>query len=172
MPFEAKGTSVSLALEAASGRLTVGLPLQNVSPAIFVDPEGTPLIMDAETGVLLDANKPARANTRVQVLATGFGRVTAGLAHWHGRAAGDPPRVVATVHAYLDGMPLEVTQATLAPGYVGFYLIEIQLPQVVNTGSRGVGARGGGTAKQSGAAVRQRNPSCSRPCSPLPGGGC
>jgi uncharacterized protein (TIGR03437 family) len=38
------------------------------------------------------------------------------------------------VRANLDGVPLDVTQATLAPGYVGFYLIEIQLPQVVNTG--------------------------------------
>jgi uncharacterized protein (TIGR03437 family) len=27
-----------------------------------------------------------------------------------------------------------VTEASLAPGYIGFYLIEIQLPQVVNAG--------------------------------------
>jgi uncharacterized protein (TIGR03437 family) len=134
VPFEAKGTSVSLALKAANGSLTVGLPLQNVSPAIFVDPEGTPLIMDAETGVLLDANKPARANTRVQVLATGFGRVQPDWPTGMAAPLADPPRVAATVRANLDGVPLEVTQATLAPGYVGFYLIEIQLPQVVNTG--------------------------------------
>jgi uncharacterized protein (TIGR03437 family) len=134
VPFEATGTSVSLALEAASGRFTVGLALQNVSPAIFVDPEGTPLIMDAETGVLLDANKPARANTRVQVLATGFGRVQPDWPTGMAAPLADPPRVAATVRANLDGIPLEVTQATLAPGYVGFYLIEIQLPQVVNAG--------------------------------------
>jgi len=134
VPFEAKGTSVSLALKAANGRLTVGLPLQNVSPAIFVDPEGTPLIMDAETGVLLDANKPARANTRVQVLATGFGRVQPDWPTGMAAPLTEPPRVAASVRANLDGIPLEVTQATLAPGYVGFYLIEIQLPQVVNAG--------------------------------------
>jgi uncharacterized protein (TIGR03437 family) len=46
----------------------------------------------------------------------------------------DPPRVVAPVRAYLDRVPVEVTQATLAPGYIGFYLIEIQLPQIVNAG--------------------------------------
>lgn len=134
VPFEAKGSSVSLALNAANGRLTVGLPLQNVSPAIFVDPEGTPLIMDAETGVLLDANKPARANTRVQVLATGFGRVQPDWPTGMAAPLADPPRIAVTVRANLDGVPLEVTQATLAPGYVGFYLIEIQLPQVVNAG--------------------------------------
>lgn len=134
IPFEAKGTSVSLALEAAAGRLTLGLPLQSVSPAIFVDPEGTPLVMDAETGVLLDANKPARANTRVQVLATGFGRVRPDWPTGLAAPLSDPPRVLANVRAYLDRVPLEVSQATLAPGYVGFYLIEIQLPQVVNAG--------------------------------------
>ncbi len=134
VPFEAKGPNVSIALEAASGRYTVGLPLQNVSPAIFVDPEGTPLIMDAETGILLDANKPARANTRVQVLATGFGRVQPDWPTGLAAPLADPPRVMATVRANLDGIPLEVTQATLAPGYVGFYLIEIQLPQIVNVG--------------------------------------
>jgi uncharacterized protein (TIGR03437 family) len=134
VPFEAKGTSLSLALEAPGGRLTVGLPLQKVSPAIFVDPEGTPLILDAETGVLLDANKPARANTRVQVLATGFGQVQPDWPTGMAAPLQDPPRVMATVKANLDGIPLEVTQATLAPGYIGFYLIEIQLPQIVNSG--------------------------------------
>src|SRR5579871_1647432 len=134
VPFEAKGPNVSIALEAAAGRYTVGLPLQNVSPAIFVDPEGTPLILDAETGILLDANKPARANTRVQVLATGFGRVQPDWPTGMAAPMADPPRVVATVRANLDNIPLEVTQATLAPGYVGFYLIEVQLPQIVNAG--------------------------------------
>jgi uncharacterized protein (TIGR03437 family) len=38
------------------------------------------------------------------------------------------------VRAYLDGAPVEVTLASLAPGYVGFYLIEIQLPRIVNAG--------------------------------------
>ena len=134
IPFEAKGTSVPLALEAATGRWTLGLPLQSVSPAIFVDPEGTPLVLDAETGVLLDSNKPARANTRVQVLATGFGRVRPDWPTGLAAPLSDPPSVVANVRAYLDRIPLEVSRATLAPGYIGFYLIEIQLPQVVNSG--------------------------------------
>ena len=35
----------------------------------------------------------------------------------------------------LDGQPLETTRATLAPGYVGFYLIEAQMPSLVNSGT-------------------------------------
>ena len=134
VPFEAKGSTFSLSLEAAAGRMTFGLPLQSVSPAIFVDPEGTPLILDADSGVLLDSTKPAHSNTRIQVLTTGLGLVKPDWPTGMAAPRTDPPRVAATVHAYLDRLPVEVTQASLAPGYIGFYLIEIQLPQIVNTG--------------------------------------
>jgi uncharacterized protein (TIGR03437 family) len=134
VPFEAKGNTFSLSLEAAAGRMTVGLPLQSVSPAIFVDPEGTPLILEADSGVLLDSTKPAHSNTRIQILATGLGLVRPDWPTGLVAPQTDPPRVVAPVHAYLDRAPVVVTQASLAPGYIGFYLIEIQLPQIVNAG--------------------------------------
>jgi uncharacterized protein (TIGR03437 family) len=135
VPFGVKGNTVSLSLEAAAGHLTFGLPLQSVAPAIFVDPEGTPLIMDADTGILLDASKPAHSNTRIQILATGLGRVKPEWPTGLAAPLAGPPRVAATVGAYLEHAPLEVTQATLAPGYIGFYLIEIQLPKIVNSGA-------------------------------------
>jgi len=134
VPFEAKGATLSMTLEAASGRLSVGLPLQSVSPAVFVDPDGAPLIMDADGGMVLDAMKPAHSNTRIQVLATGLGRVKPDWPTGVAAPLNDPPKVTALVHAYLDRNPVEVTQAVLAPGYIGFYLIEIQLPRIVNSG--------------------------------------
>src|SRR5580704_4562685 len=135
VPFEAQGNTFSLSLEAAAGRMTVGLPLQSVSPAIFVDPEGTPLALDADSGVLLDSTKPAHSNSRIQILATGLGLVKPNWPTGLVAPQTDPPRVVAPVHAYLDRTPVVVTQASLAPGYIGFYLIEIQLPQIVNAGA-------------------------------------
>jgi uncharacterized protein (TIGR03437 family) len=135
VPFSATGDSVSLSLDAAQGLLTFQVPLRSVSPAIFVDPEGTPLIMDAASGILLDAGKPARASSRIQVLATGFGQVKPDWPTGLEAPLKDPPRVAAAVHAYLDGSPVEVTQASLAPGYVGFYLIEVQIPRITNTGA-------------------------------------
>ena len=134
VPFSAKGNTVSLSLDAAAGPLTFDVPLRSVSPAIFVDPEGTPLIMDAASGMLLDGSKPARASSRIQVLATGLGQVKPDWPTGLQAPLKDPPRVAATVHAYLDGSPVDVTQASLAPGYVGFYLIEIQIPRITNTG--------------------------------------
>ncbi|HMD48656.1 MAG TPA: hypothetical protein VKG79_06150 [Bryobacteraceae bacterium] len=135
VPFEASGNSVMLSLNASAGRLTMGLPLQSVSPAIFVDAEGAPLILDAATGVLLDSTKPAHAGGSIQVLATGLGRVSPDWPTGLAAPLTDPPRVRATVHALLDGAPVEVTRASLAPGYVGFYLVEIQLPRILNAGS-------------------------------------
>jgi uncharacterized protein (TIGR03437 family) len=134
VPFSAKGNSVSLSLDAAAGSLTFEIPLRSVSPAIFVDPEGTPLIMDAVSGVLLDGSKPAHAGSRIQVLTTGFGQVKPEWPTGLQAPLKDPPRVAAAVHAYLDGSPLDVTQASLAPGYIGFYLIEIQIPRITNNG--------------------------------------
>jgi uncharacterized protein (TIGR03437 family) len=134
VPFEAKGDMLSLSLEAASGPLTFGVPLKSASPAIFVDPEGTPLIMDAQSGVLLDASKPARASSRIQVLATGLGQVKPDWPTGLAAPLNDPPRVTAVVRAYLDGSPVQVTEASLAPGYVGFYLITIQMPRIANAG--------------------------------------
>ena len=134
VPFEVRGTMVPLTLEGAAGRIALGLPLQSVAPAVFVDPEGTPLIMDADSGVLLDASKPAHANSRIQVLATGFGRVKPDWPTGLAAPLTDPPHVVAAVRAYLDRVPVDITQAILAPGYIGFYLIEIQLPKIVNAG--------------------------------------
>jgi len=134
VPFEVAGNSARLALELTRGRLTLDVPLAEVSPAIFVDRDGAALLLDAESGALLDTRSPARAGARVQVLATGLGKVTP---PWPtGRAAPlrEPPGVTAKVEAYLNGAPVEVTRATLAPGYIGFYLVEVQLPPLVNGG--------------------------------------
>jgi len=82
----------------------------------------------------LDAGNTAHSNARIQVLSTGLGRVKPDWATGIPAPLENPPAVVATVRAYLDGAPVAVTRATLAPGYVGFYLIELQVPAVVNSG--------------------------------------
>jgi uncharacterized protein (TIGR03437 family) len=82
------------------------------------------------------ADWTARAGALVQVLVSGLGRVTptwpAGMAAPMGESA---PAVVAQVKAYLDGSAVEVVRATLAPGYIGYYLVEVRLPDVVNSGA-------------------------------------
>ncbi len=134
VPFEAKGQTLTLALEAASGHFSLAVPLQSASPAILIDRDGSPLLIDGESGMVLDSKVGTQANSRVQLLATGLGKVTpdwpAGLAP----PLENPPQVAGTVKAFLDGMPVQVMRAGLAPGYPGFYLVELQLPRIVNAG--------------------------------------
>lgn len=135
VPFEAAGASVSLRLNAASGPgMQVELPLRAAAPAIFVDRDGTPLILDSERGVLLDAEMTARGGGRIQILAAGLGRVTPEWPSGLAAPLDSPPRVNSEITVFLDRVPVPVLRATLAPGYVGFYLVEVELPAAVNPG--------------------------------------
>ena len=136
VPFEARGTSVTIAAATRSnGPLTLGpLMLAAAAPAIFVDRDGAPMALDADSGVMLDAVTPAHSGARIQILATGLGRVTPEWPTGVAAPLDNAPSVAGAVHAYLDRVPIEVTRATLAPGYVGFYLIEVSVPKLVNYG--------------------------------------
>ncbi len=133
VPFEAKGPNLALFFQAEAGAINAQFPLRKTSPTIFVDPDGTAMILDAGSGVMLDAANPARGGAKIQVLATGMGRVDPEWTTGTPGPADDPPHVVAQVHAYIDHLPVEVTRAVLAP-YVGYYIIELQLPRIVNAG--------------------------------------
>jgi uncharacterized protein (TIGR03437 family) len=135
VPFEATGPSIALALRTANGTVLRDLPVQSVSPTIMVSRDGAPMLYDADSGMPLDARNVARSNGRLHIWATGLGRVTPDWPTGMQAPLENPPAVVAQIRAYLDGKPLQVTRATLLPGYIGFYLIEVQLPSIVNAGT-------------------------------------
>src|SRR5205823_12723952 len=136
VPFEAapSGSSISLALDSAGRRFTFGLPFQPVSPAIFIDHSGAPILLDADSSMMFDARNTARSGARIQILTTGLGKVRPDWPTGMAAPIQQPPAVRATVAAYLDRAPVEVLSATLAPGYIGLYLVEIRLPAIVNSG--------------------------------------
>lgn len=135
VPFETAGPDVALALETGNGAaVRFPLPVRPVSPAIFVGPDGTPMLLDADTGLLLEGLNTARSGARIQVLATGLGRVRPDWPTGLAAPLENPPVVAAGIAAYIDRVPVPVTRAVLAPGYVGFYLVELQLPAIVNAG--------------------------------------
>lgn len=134
VPFDAVGPTVMLALQTPGGRVPVGLSLQAVSPAIFVGLDGSPLLQDAESGLLVDARNPAHSNARLQISAAGLGKVRPDWPTGLAAPLENPPEVAAAVRAYLNGAAIPVTRAALAPGHVGLYLVEVQLPAIVNAG--------------------------------------
>jgi uncharacterized protein (TIGR03437 family) len=136
VPFAAVGPTVALALDTSEGAVSVPVQVQPVSPAIFVGlRDGVAMLYDADSGLRIDGRNPAHSNGRIQILATGLGQVRPGWPAGLPAPMSDPPVVAAAVRVLLDGAPLQVTRATLAPGYIGFYLIEAQLPVVANFGS-------------------------------------
>jgi uncharacterized protein (TIGR03437 family) len=135
VPFEASGPTVALALRTADGIVTRDLPVQRVSPTIMVSRDGAAMLYDADSGLPLDLRTAARSNGRLHIWATGLGRVSPDWPTGVAAPLENAPKVVAQVRAFLDGAPLQVTKSSLMPGYVGFYLIEVQLPSIVNAGS-------------------------------------
>jgi uncharacterized protein (TIGR03437 family) len=134
VPFEAVGPNVTLALQTSTGAVRLGMQVQPVSPAIFVGRDGAPMLQDADSGLLLDARKSAHAGTRVQVFATGLGKVTPDWPSGTPASVDNPPAVAAAIRAFLNGAPVPVRSATLAGGYIGFYVVELQLPALNNAG--------------------------------------
>ena len=135
VPFEASAGTFSLALEGASDRWTVPLTVKEAAPAIFVDSDGSPLVLDAESGLVLDPKIAVYAGSTVQILATGLGKVTPEWPTGVPAPLDTPHNVTGSVTAFLDGRQVEVKRASLAPSYVGYYLVELQIPSIVNRGA-------------------------------------
>jgi uncharacterized protein (TIGR03437 family) len=135
IPFEAHGTTLPLAASVAGAPVNLlSLPLAAAAPVIFVARDGSPMLLDADKGVMLDAMTAAHSGTRIQILATGLGRVTPEWPTGVSAPLENPPLVAGNVHVYLDREPVEVMRAELAPGYVGLYLVEIAVPRISNYG--------------------------------------
>jgi uncharacterized protein (TIGR03437 family) len=135
VPFESPAGVFSISLQSATEQWTVPLTVKDASPAIFVDPDGVPLILDASSGFVIDSKVGIHAGSSIQVMATGLGKVTPDWPTGVPAPFDAPPAVRGAVAAFLDGMPVTVNRATLAPGYVGYYLVELQIPAIVNKGA-------------------------------------
>ena len=147
IPFNASGDSVALSFASGSGtRILPSVPLLTASPGIFLNQDGSPVALDAETGLLLDAMNPAHSHSRIQILATGLGQVTPDWPAGITAPLENSPKVVTPVKASLDRVPVDVTRAVLAPGYVGLYLVEIEIPKIVNYGPAELYIEAGGQA--------------------------
>jgi uncharacterized protein (TIGR03437 family) len=135
VPYEAAGASLNVtAQRTGASALSFGVPLFDTAPAVLIDDEGFPVLVDADSGMQIDALNPMRPGAHLQILTTGLGRVKP---DWPSGVPGPtdhPPEVAATARVLIDGTPVKVTRAVLAPGYVGFYLVEFDAPEFLNAG--------------------------------------
>ena len=134
IPFNVPASNLALSITGPQGRRDFPpIPMQATSPAIY-QVDSAPLLRDADRGVMLDGMNPARSRMRVQIMAAGLGRVRPDWPAGTPAPIDNTPQVVAPVTAYLDREPVEVLRAVLAPGYIGVYLVEIELPVILQYG--------------------------------------
>jgi uncharacterized protein (TIGR03437 family) len=136
VPFETSTGALTVAIEASGNSFTVPVRVKDAAPAIFVDGDGSPLVLDSASGLVLDPKSPVHPGSLVQIMATGLGRVNPDWPTGIPAPSDAPPTVRGSVTAFLDGGPLEVTRATLAPGYVGYYVVELKIPTTITAGVR------------------------------------
>ncbi|HTS48874.1 MAG TPA: hypothetical protein VMH05_13075 [Bryobacteraceae bacterium] len=123
------GNSISSELESVA----VG---QN-DPGIFSlgAPQGGQGAIENVAGAVVDSNSPAHAGDYVLIFATGLGMVTNQPAT--GAVALAAPHLsylISYPSATIGGVQAPVSFAGLAPGYVGLYQVNVQVPQGVAAG--------------------------------------
>ncbi len=133
IPFSQTGNSLGLNLRSSTNSVELSVPFMRVSPAIFVE-DGDPLVLDAGSGSIIGWHRPARAGSRLLIMATGLGRVSPAWPAGVAAPLQNAPKPLATVTASLNGTPLKVISSQLAGGYVGTYVVEVELPVTVIPG--------------------------------------
>lgn len=147
LPYGLSSDRVDLAFETNAGQTrTVSLPLRPVQPSIFLQPDGNPFVLHPENGLFMDENNPISPGSRFQVMLAGLGAVTPDWPAGMAAPLKAPPAVVARVEAFVNGLRIPVLQATLAPGYAGIYVVEMELPGVMDEGLAELRIVAGGNA--------------------------
>ena len=144
IPYDAVIPSPALELSAGSGNVRMDLELSETAPVIFTDRDGAPLMLDAESGDLIDPAVALRPGMRIQILLTGLGKVEPAWPAGVAAPSQNSPRVMAPVRVWFAGQTLEVLKAELAGGYVGFYAVEAKLPPVLDDALQPLQVEAGG----------------------------
>jgi uncharacterized protein (TIGR03437 family) len=114
------------------------ITLAAVRPGIFSTNQqgnGQGAILNTR-GALVDAGAAAAASDVVQVFATGLGATNPSVASGQLAPGAEPlARVTAEVTAEIGGKPARVFFAGLAPGFVGLYQVNVEIPAGVAPGA-------------------------------------
>jgi uncharacterized protein (TIGR03437 family) len=137
IPFEltanARHQAVVRTQKGGGQALTVPetITLAAVRPGIFSTNQqgnGQGAVLNAG-GALVDSSAAAAAGEVVQVFATGLGMTSPAVASGQLAPGAEPlARVTAAVTAEIEGRPATVHFAGLAPGFVGLYQVNVEIP--------------------------------------------
>ena len=136
--------------------LPITVPLSSYSPGIFTQDDGEPVIVNYATGRLVGPREPARPGDILIVYANGLGPVSVPVKA--GTAAPVNPLSTATapVTGRLANARVTPMYAGLAPGFVGVFQVNIQIPSDVPTGTAALIFEVAGASSNSVAVAIQR----------------
>lgn len=139
VPWELAGQSQTTITAAAGSQTstTQTVPLAPVSPGIFSMNSkgfGQGAILDTSYH-LVDASNPATPGSSfVQIYCTGLGEVTNQPTSGAASPANPLAQTLTTPTVTIGGVPATVLFSGLAPGYVGEYQVNVQVPAAAATG--------------------------------------
>jgi len=107
---------------------TASTMLGKVSPGIFFDPvSGYGAILKAGTGATT-AQRPVKAGDTIEIYCTGLGAVGTSLSGF--------AETVTAPSVFIGEWPARVLYSGLAPGFVGLYQVNAQVPSGLASGAR------------------------------------
>jgi uncharacterized protein (TIGR03437 family) len=138
VPWELQGTSTTSVTVSGNsiGTEVDSVPVGLADPGIFSlgAPQGGQGAIENVAGAVVDANSPAHAGDYILIFATGLGAVT----NPPPTGAAAPITSLSGLKSFpavtIGGVPAFVSFAGLAPGFIGLYQVNVQVPQGVATG--------------------------------------
>jgi uncharacterized protein (TIGR03437 family) len=118
------------------------VPLANQAPGIFLlNPAAQAAVLVANTASIaapvgtFPGSRPAQRGEYISIFCTGLGKVTPQSATG-APAGGDPVSLTdnGSVAVTIGGVPAPVSFSGLAPGFVGLYQVNVQIPSGSPTG--------------------------------------
>jgi uncharacterized protein (TIGR03437 family) len=134
-PDLAPGTALDLAVLGEQGQLQRAnmSVMQTASPALFTLSESTQAVVQrlGENS----ANGPIRAGDRIRLFLSGLGSVKQPVAVGEITPSDRPIAITNTLTAIVNGVEIAPAFAGLAPGTVGLYHVDVQLPDNAQAGT-------------------------------------
>ena len=138
VPWELQGTSAaSLTVTGNSvGNEIQSVPVGLADPGIFSlsAPQGGQGAIENVAGVVVDANSPVHPGDYILIFANGLGAVAPTPPTGSATGSTPPPRMLVNPTVTVGGISAPISFAGLAPGFVGLYQVNVQVPQGVAAG--------------------------------------
>jgi uncharacterized protein (TIGR03437 family) len=140
IPWETRAEDVELTLDTGTGPFLAAFPyeIRDINAAVVpLGPETSqgpaPVAIHQDWGSLVTVASPARPGEIVHLYATGLGPVYPTVPTGTASPAVPLSSLATPVQWTWDSDPADVLFAGLAPGLIGYYQLEVRIPQTVTT---------------------------------------